>query len=147
MCLVAPWATLPMVTKKKTRHTLVTSHLCDIIRITIRIPKPFVSRWRQLTQVCKLKKLKKKDIIRMEILIYRRHGVDYGERNETNCLVPQFTCHVVGHSEIYARRISRERSRTASPGVVLQRASIMPAPNDQTKRHLVWSIWRKEPSC
>ena len=58
----------------------------------------------------------------MEIVIYQRQRVDYGEQNDTTCLVPKFTCHVAGPSEICIKRISIERSRTASPGAVLQRA-------------------------
>ena len=53
---------------------------------------------------------------------YRRQRVDYGEQVDTTYLVPQFTCYVAGPSEIFPQRFSMERSRTASPGAVLQRA-------------------------
>ena len=58
----------------------------------------------------------------MGILIYRRQRVDYGEQEDTTCLVSQFTSYVAGPSEICPPRISMERSRTASPVAVLQRA-------------------------
>ena len=32
----------------------------------------------------------------MEILIYRRQRVDYGEQDYTTCLVPQFACYAAG---------------------------------------------------
>ena len=51
----------------------------------------------------------------MGILIYRRQRVDYGEQEDTTCLVSQFTSYVAGPSEICPPRISMERSRTASP--------------------------------
>ena len=54
-------------------------------------------------------------IIRMEILIYRWQRVDNEEQDDTTCLMSQFT---------YSPRISMERSRTASPSAVLQRASV-----------------------
>ena len=63
------------------------------------------------------------------IFIYWRHRVDYGEQDDTTCLVPQFTCYVVVPSEICPQRISMERSKTASPGAVLQRAMILFAIN------------------
>ena len=58
----------------------------------------------------------------MEIVIYRRQRVDYGEQNDTTCLVPKFACCVAGPSEFFIQRFSIERSRTASPVAVLQRA-------------------------
>ena len=59
----------------------------------------------------------------MEIVIYRRQRVHYGEQNDTTCLVPKFVCCVVGPSEFFLQRFSIERSRTASPGAVPQIAS------------------------
>ena len=59
--------------------------------------------------------------MRMEILIYRRQRVEYGELFDTTCFVPQFTCYVAGPSEISPPTISMDQSRTASPGAVLQR--------------------------
>ena len=38
------------------------------------------------------------------------------------CLVPKFACCVAGPSEFFIQQFSIERSRTASPDVVLQRA-------------------------
>ena len=60
----------------------------------------------------------------MEILIYRRQRVDYGEQSGTTCLVPKFTCCVAGPSEFCIQRFLIERSRAASPGAVLQRANV-----------------------
>ena len=51
----------------------------------------------------------------MEILIYWWQRVDYGEQDDTNCLVPQFSCYIKAPSEICPQRISMERSKTASP--------------------------------
>ena len=61
---------------------------------------------------------------RMEIVMYRRQRVDYGEQSDTTCLVPKFACCVAGPSEFFIQRFPIERSRTASPGAVLQRASL-----------------------
>ena len=36
----------------------------------------------------------------MEIVIYRRQRVDYGEQSDTTCLVPKFACCVAGPSEV-----------------------------------------------
>ena len=58
----------------------------------------------------------------MEIVIYRRQRVDYGEQSDTTCLVPKFAFCVAGPSEFFIQRFSIERSRTASPVAVLQRA-------------------------
>ena len=58
----------------------------------------------------------------MEIVIYRRQRVDYGEQSDTTCLVPKFAFGVAGPSEFFIQRFSIERSRTASPVAVLQRA-------------------------
>ena len=41
------------------------------------------------------------NIVRMEIVIYRRQRVDYGELYDTACLVPKFACCVVGPSEFF----------------------------------------------
>ena len=62
----------------------------------------------------------------MEIVIYWWQQVNYGGQNGTTCLVPQFICQITGPSEICPPRISLERSRTASLGVILQRANIWP---------------------
>ena len=62
----------------------------------------------------------------MEIVIYRRQRVDYGEQSDTTCLVPEFACCVAGPSEFFIQRFSIERSRTASPSAVLQRATGWP---------------------
>ena len=51
----------------------------------------------------------------MEIVIYRRERVDYGEQSDTTCLVPKFACCFAGPSEFFTQRFSFERSRTASP--------------------------------
>ena len=59
----------------------------------------------------------------MEIVIYRRQRVDYGEQSDTTCLVPKFAFCVAGPSEFFIQRFSIERSRTASPVTVLQRAT------------------------
>ena len=60
----------------------------------------------------------------MEIVIYWRQRVDYGEQSVTTCLVLKFACCVAGPSEFFIQRFSIERSRTASPVAVLQRARI-----------------------
>ena len=59
----------------------------------------------------------------MEIVIYRRQRVDYGEQNDTTFSVPKLAFCVTGPSEFFIQRFSIERSRTASPGAVLQRAN------------------------
>ena len=61
----------------------------------------------------------------MEIIIYRRQRVHYGEQNDATCLVPKFACCVPGPSQFFPQRFSIERSRTASPGAVLQRANVL----------------------
>ena len=43
-------------------------------------------------------------------------------QSDTTCLVPKFACCVAGPSEFFIQQFSIERSRTASPDVVLQRA-------------------------
>ena len=60
----------------------------------------------------------------MEIVIYRRQRVDHGEQSDTTYLVLKFAYCVVGPSEFFTQRFSIERSRTASPGAVLQRANL-----------------------
>ena len=46
----------------------------------------------------------------MEIVIYRRQRAQYGEQNDTTCLVPKFVCCVAGLSEFFLQRFSNERS-------------------------------------
>ena len=60
----------------------------------------------------------------MEIVIYRRQRVDYGEQSDTTCVAPKFACCIAGPSEFLIQRFSIERSRTVSPGGVLQRATL-----------------------
>ena len=43
---------------------------------------------------------------------------------KATCLVPKFACCVAGPSEFFIQRFSIERSRTASPVAVLQRARV-----------------------
>ena len=89
--------------------------------MTTRSPTPFDSRLRWLTQIWIFKEFWY-HIVRMEIVIYRRQRVDYREQSDTTCLVPKFACCVAGPSEFFIQRFSIERSRTASPVAVLQRA-------------------------
>ena len=63
------------------------------------------------------------EVIQVKCYIYWQQRVDYGEQDDTTCLVLQFTWYVAGPSEICPPRILMERSRTASLGAVLQRAS------------------------
>ena len=81
---------------------------------TLQHPTPFESHLRWLTQIWLFKEFSW-NIIRMEILIYRRQRVDYAEQDDV-------TCYVAGPLEICPQRISMEWSRAASPGAVLQRA-------------------------
>ena len=41
----------------------------------------------------------------MEMVIYRQQRVDYGEQNDTTCLVPKFAFCVVGPSEFFSKTI------------------------------------------
>ena len=104
-------------------------------------PTPFDSQWSSLTQMWIAKKIMS-NIIRVEILVYRRQRVDYGEQDDTSCLVPQFACYSAGPSEICPPRISREWSRTATPGAVLQRAK-------QSRAHVLLDIlyYRRYSHC
>ena len=77
-------------------------------------PTPFESHLRWLTQIWLFKEFSW-NIIGMEILIYRRQRIDYAEQDDV-------TCYVAGPLEICPQRISKEWSRAASPGAVLQRA-------------------------
>ena len=78
----------------------------------------------------------------MEIVIYWRQRVDYGEQNDTTCLVPKFACCVTGPSEFFPQWFSIEHSRTASPGVVLQRANLNADVIGQTinRRGIAWEF-------
>ena len=62
--------------------------------------------------------------MQMEIIIYQRQKVHYEVQNGTTCLVPKFACCVAGPSQFFPQRFSIERSRTASPVAVLQRAIV-----------------------
>ena len=74
----------------------------------------------------------------MEIVIYRRQRVYYGEQSDITCLVPKFECCVAGPSDFFVQRFSIERSRTASPGAVLQRA---------TMNHIYSKAWYDDSIC
>ena len=65
----------------------------------------------------------------MEIVIYRRQRVEYGEQDYTTCLVPQFACYAAGPSEIWPQRILREQSGTASQPRFFKRLRQYPEPH------------------
>ena len=70
-------------------HMLVTSYMCDVIRITSQSQRhliPGYSDWHRSEYS------KNSGKIRMEIVIYRRQRVDYGEQSGTTCLVTKFAC-------------------------------------------------------
>ena len=76
----------------------------------------------------------------MEIVLYRRQRVDYGEQSDTTCLVPKFACCVAGPSEFFIQWFSIERSRTASQFAVLQRAKVTPSNWGDLTR----DVWRSQ---
>ena len=75
-------------------------------------------------------------LVRMEIVIYRRQRVDYGEQSDTTCLVPKFACYVAGTSEFFLQRFSIERSRTASS------CTLNSSPSGQNDLHLADNIFK-----
>ena len=90
----------------------------------------------------------------MEIVIYQRQRVDYGEQSDTTCLVPKFACCVAGPSEFFIQRFSIERSRTASPVAVLQRATVSPdrirsgaQPDGYSRLTSDYGLWTTEPGA
>ena len=71
ICLeTASCATLSVERSIESGHTLMTTQLRDVRRITTRSSMSFDSRWLWLTTNVKFKQ----NIISMEILIYRRHS-------------------------------------------------------------------------
>ena len=66
----------------------------------------------------------------MEILIYRRQRIDYGEQDGNTFLVLQFTRYVAGPSEKSTPKDLNGTTRNCVPmqgGAVLQRARLAPA--------------------